>query len=211
MKNIIGIIPGLKMWLNFFRNLIYKLSVKNLSLGYNNDLKKVIFESNNALGQNVSIHKSTIGSYTYISDNSTIRHSTIGRFCSIGPGVKIGLGKHPFNEFISSHPLFYSSRKQIGFSVLKHSIYKEFEDVKVGNDVWIGANVIILDGVKIGDGAVIAAGSVVIRDVKPFELVAGIPAIHKKYKFSEDRINEILIDPWWEKDFDVIKKIINKN
>jgi len=94
--------------------------------------------------------------------------------------LKIGLGKHPFNEFISSHPLFYSSRNQIGFSVLNETKFNEFEAVNIGYDVWIGANVLILDGLTIGDGAVIAAGSVVIKDVSQYSLVAGVPTEHKK-------------------------------
>lgn len=42
--------------------------------------------------------------------------------------------------------------------------------------VWIGARAIILPGVTIGEGAVIAAGAVVNRDVKPYSIVAGVPA-----------------------------------
>jgi maltose O-acetyltransferase len=48
--------------------------------------------------------------------------------------------------------------------------------VVIGNDVWIASRVIITPGVTIGDGAVIAAGSVVTKDVKPFSVVAGVPA-----------------------------------
>ena len=46
----------------------------------------------------------------------------------------------------------------------------------IGNDVLISLNAIVLEGVKIGDGAVIAAGAVVTKDVKPYEIVGGIPA-----------------------------------
>jgi acetyltransferase-like isoleucine patch superfamily enzyme len=38
----------------------------------------------------------------------------------------------------------------------------------------------VLKGVTIGDGAVVAAGSVVIEDVPPRALVAGVPAKVKK-------------------------------
>ncbi len=49
--------------------------------------------------------------------------------------------------------------------------------VIIQNDVWIGAGCIILPGVTIGEGAVVAAGSVVTKDVKPFTLVGGVPAV----------------------------------
>ena len=46
--------------------------------------------------------------------------------------------------------------------------------------VWIGFDVTILKGVTIGEGAVVAAKSVVTKDVDPWTLVAGNPAIFKK-------------------------------
>lgn len=48
--------------------------------------------------------------------------------------------------------------------------------VSIGANVWIGMNSLILKGVTIGDGAIIAAGSVVVRDVPPKSVAAGVPA-----------------------------------
>jgi len=48
--------------------------------------------------------------------------------------------------------------------------------VVIGSDVWIGANCIILPGVTIEEGAVVAAGAVVTKNVKPYSIVAGVPA-----------------------------------
>ncbi len=50
-------------------------------------------------------------------------------------------------------------------------------DVVIGNRVWIGYRAIILPGVTIGDGAVVGAGTVVTKNVEPFTIVAGNPAI----------------------------------
>ena len=49
-------------------------------------------------------------------------------------------------------------------------------NVIIGNRAWIGSNVIVLPGVNIGEGAVCCAGCVVTKDVKPYSVVAGIPA-----------------------------------
>jgi sugar O-acyltransferase (sialic acid O-acetyltransferase NeuD family) len=52
--------------------------------------------------------------------------------------------------------------------------------VHVGKNSYIGANATILPGIKIGNNAIIGAGAVVTKDVKPEEVVAGVPA--KKIK-----------------------------
>jgi carbonic anhydrase/acetyltransferase-like protein (isoleucine patch superfamily) len=50
------------------------------------------------------------------------------------------------------------------------------EGITVDDDVWIGAGAIVTDGVHIGRGAVVAAGAVVVHDVPPHTVVAGVPA-----------------------------------
>jgi len=52
---------------------------------------------------------------------------------------------------------------------------------RIGNNVNIGANVVIIGGVEIGDNVIIGAGSVVIKSVPPNVMVAGNPAVIKKY------------------------------
>ncbi|KAM0975161.1 hypothetical protein ACFX13_018515 [Malus domestica] len=47
---------------------------------------------------------------------------------------------------------------------------------KVGDGALIGASVTVLGNIKIGRGAMIAAGSLVLKDVPPHSMVAGIPA-----------------------------------
>ncbi len=206
MRNSLANIPGLKSIYNYFVAVNHQLKSKKLRFGRSVEIKNCRFGQHVSLGDYVNIKDSFIDDYSYCSYGSLIRNTSVGKFCSIGHGVQIGLGSHPFNEFESSHPLFFSARKQVGFSILKESKFDEFKPVTIGNDVWIGARVTILDGVKIGDGAVIAAGAVVNKDVEPFSLVAGVPAVHKKFKFDELKIQEILSDPWWEKSIEWIKE-----
>lgn len=47
---------------------------------------------------------------------------------------------------------------------------------RIGCGVFVCAGATILPGVTVGDYAVIAAGAVVTRDVKPYEIWAGVPA-----------------------------------
>ena len=50
------------------------------------------------------------------------------------------------------------------------------DPVIIEDDVLIGANAVVLEGIRVGKGAVIAAGSVVVKDVEPYSVVAGVPA-----------------------------------
>jgi len=49
--------------------------------------------------------------------------------------------------------------------------------VTIKEGCWIGARVTILPGVTIGEHSVVAAGSVVTKNVKPYTLVGGVPAV----------------------------------
>ena len=155
-----------------------------------------MLEGNNVLGKATMIHQSQIGKHTYIV-SADIKNSIIGKFCSIGTNVKIGgLGAHPL-LWISTHPIFYSNRKQSGTSFSATNRMAEMHPTTIGNDVWIGTNSIILDGVTIGDGAVIGAGAIVVKDVPPYAIVGGVPAKTIRFRFEEDVISRLLDWRWW--------------
>lgn len=59
------------------------------------------------------------------------------------------------------------------------------DPVVVEDDVLIGANAVVLEGVRIGKGAVVAAGAIVVNDVAPYTVVAGVPA--KKIKDIDEK------------------------
>lgn len=59
------------------------------------------------------------------------------------------------------------------------------KDVTIGDCVWLGNNVIILGGVTIGEGAIIQAGSVVCKDIPPYAIAGGHPAVAFKYRDKE--------------------------
>lgn len=147
--------------------------------------------------QNCKVSYTSIGSYTYIANATEISKTIIGKFCSIGSEVKIGTGKHPIN-FISTSPVFYSaSKKQLGFSFTDEQLYDEYQNCKIGNDVWIGTRVLILDGVTVGDGVIIAANSVVTRDVEPYSIIGGSPAKLIRKRFDEQTIKILQESEWW--------------
>ena len=123
----------------------------------------------------------------------------IGAFCSIAGYVEIfcGMGgRHPL-DFLTTFPMtmvFDNKPKKYGKSVTEIGDLS----VHIGSDVWIGQSAIILNGVKIGHGAVIGAGCVVRKDVQPYEIVAGNPQKHIRYRFPRPMIDRLLALRWWD-------------
>lgn len=139
-----------------------------------------------------------IGKWTYGlptvkngGEGSTLR---IGKFCSIAEGVLIFLGGEHRVDWITTYP--FSVLWPEGKGISGHPRSKG--DVSIGNDVWIGHGAVILSGVTIGSGAVIGACSVVSSNVGPYEIVAGNPARHLRFRFSDDTIQRLCQLAWWD-------------
>ncbi|MBI4975242.1 acyltransferase [Candidatus Peregrinibacteria bacterium] len=150
--------------------------------------KDVIFEKgvlvfhpeNIELGNNIYIgHYSILKGYhkniMKIGDNTWIGqgcffHSAgglrIGRDVGIGPGVKIITSYHKMDD--------------INIPILHSDIV--YDEVIIDGECDIGTGAIILPGVKIGRGSQIGAGAVVTKDVKPYTIVAGVPARLIRYR-----------------------------
>jgi acetyltransferase-like isoleucine patch superfamily enzyme len=164
------------------------------------------FGTNNTLHERSLVRGSALGNYTYVGRRARISSTTLGSYCSIGPEVISGLGIHPSNAFVSTHPCFYSLQHQSGPALTDRQYFTEFSDITIGNDVWIGARAIILDGVTIGDGAIVAANSVVTKDVQPYAIVGGVPAKTLRHRFTQETIKKLLAFRWWNRHPDWIKQ-----
>ena len=66
--------------------------------------------------------------------------------------------------------------------------------VIIEDDVLIGANAVVIEGVHGGKGAVIAAGAVVVNDVEPGAVMAGVPARKIKTKDEKTAGKTALVD-----------------
>jgi len=125
----------------------------------------------------------------------------IGKFCSISGNVHVLLGGNHRTDWITTYPfpVFWDNAKHI----TEQSISKG--DVLIGNDVWVGMESMILSGVKIGNGAVIGARAVVSKDVPPYSIVAGNPAVVVKKRFPDEDISALEKIQWWDWDDSKIK------
>lgn len=158
------------------------------------------------LGNRVEIYSSKVNSYTYFASDDKFGNVTVGKFCSIGPNVRAGMGIHPTKTFVSTHPVFFSIKRQAQITFADKNYFKEVAKIEIGNDVWIGANVVILDGVKIGNGVIIGAGAVVTKDLPDYAIAVGVPAKVIKYRFEKEKIDFLLKDKWWDKDISWLAK-----
>lgn len=134
----------------------------------------------------------------------------IGRYCSMGEDVQIGRQNHPTSWATTSPALYLGSgMMNVGEHFAGSQDYRSYQPVNrtpptaarittIGNDVWIGHGAMIRAGVTIGDGAMIAAAAVVTKDVPPYAVVAGNPAVIKKFRLPEALIPQFLRLQWWK-------------
>lgn len=158
------------------------------------------FGRNNVVQERALLVECSLGDFSYVAQGCVLDQVSIGKFCSIGPNTRMGMGLHPIDAFVSTHPAFYSTRAQSGRSFADKDYFVEKAPIEIGHDVWIGANAIVKDGVRIGHGAVIAAGAVVTTDVPPYQIVGGAPAKPIRSRFEPSEVARLLEIAWWDKD-----------
>ncbi|MBZ9636621.1 DapH/DapD/GlmU-related protein [Clostridium sp. FP1] len=191
----------MRMLLVLLRNIIKSFYLDIYNLMKHTHIHSYRADLHATYGKNVSIGKNTvvdetvtIGDYSYINRDSSVENCTIGKFCSISSGVYICPAEHDLKH-ITTHPIVISNRIR--------------KKVVIANDVLICLNAIILQSVEIGNGAVVGAGAVVTKDVKPYEIVGGVPAEHIGWRFNKEKITCIENSKWWDWDEKKIKDNIS--
>ena len=57
-----------------------------------------------------------IGYGSYLGPHTSLPQTCIGRYCSIAQNVLLAAGRHPTERFVSTHPAFFSTAQQAGFT-----------------------------------------------------------------------------------------------
>ena len=130
----------------------------------------------------------------------------VGKFCSISNNATIDCGFQHGSSYISCFPF---PQKVEGLEQFSDRTHTSKGDVIIGNDVWICDNAYIGSGVTIGDGAIIGFGAVVTKNVEPYSVIVGNPAITVKFRFSQEAIEKLLKIKWWDWTIEKIKENVD--
>jgi galactoside O-acetyltransferase len=140
----------------------------------------------------------SIGDNTRIDAFSIVsageRAIIVGRHVHISAYVAIlGRGGVEIGDFSALSPrvtILSSTDDFSGASMLGPTIPEEFRTpldamVRVGSHVVVGAGSIVLPGITVADSSAVGAASLVTRDVLPFTIVAGVPAMFLRERSHE--------------------------
>jgi putative colanic acid biosynthesis acetyltransferase WcaF len=92
---------------------------------------------------------------------------TIGRQVTLSLGAKLCAGSHDYTR--ADMPLLTPP-------------------IVIGDQSWICADAFVGPGVTVGEGAVIGARAVAMRDVAPWTVVAGNPAVEVKRREMRGKV-----------------------
>lgn len=153
------------------------------------------------VGEGARVLNSTFHDYAYCDRYADIANTTVGRFANIAAMTRIGPTDHPFAHAAQHHFLYRSSyywddvADDADFFAARAA-----RRTMLGADCWIGHGAIIKPEVTVGIGAIVASGAVVTKDVAPFMIVAGCPALPLRARFPARVIERLLALAWWDWD-----------
>ncbi len=106
----------------------------------------------------------TIGNHTWIGEKvwiDSLENITIGNNCCLSQGAMLLCGNHNYSK-----PTFDLITKK----------------VTLEDGVWIGAYAIVCPGVNCGSHSVLAVNSVATKNLQPYTIYQGNPAIQTKHR-----------------------------
>jgi acetyltransferase-like isoleucine patch superfamily enzyme len=125
-------------------------------------------------------HNVFIGNDVYLGPRVCIlaanARARIGSKVMFGPDVTLVTGDHDITKF----------------GVFMCDVHEKSPgadaDIVIQDDVWVGSGAIVLKGVTLRRGCVVGAGAVVTKSTEPYSIVAGNPAVHRRYRISPGEI-----------------------
>jgi len=107
----------------------------------------------------------TIGKDVYIGEDLIIIDEPEDKDC-LKVGDRVAIAER-VTLVISSRP---------NFSAISAYVPTAHGSITIEDDAWLGTGAIVMPNIRIGRGGVVGAASLVLKDVPPFTIVAGVPA-----------------------------------
>ncbi|MBF4465673.1 acyltransferase [Flavobacterium sp. LC2016-12] len=185
-----------------FKGFIRKLSHKITDLACKKD---VLFEKGTKFTMTAKVENISKNINNIVIDENTIVEGRLvvfnyGGKINIGKNVYVGVGSNIWsgesvtigNDVLishnvniidtNSHEMDHIERAERYLSLIKNGHPRDktsiiTSPIIIKDHAWISFGATVLKGVTIGEGAIIAAGAVVTKNVPPFTVVAGNPAV----------------------------------
>jgi phosphonate metabolism protein (transferase hexapeptide repeat family) len=137
--------------------------------------------------------------YSYCDRYADIANTSIGKFSNIAAFVRVGATDHPMHK-ASLHHFHYRSSSYFDDADddADWFAHRRSRRTDIGHDTWIGHGAQVRPEITIGHGAVVAGSAVVTKDVPPYMIVAGIPAIEMRPRFSPQVVDRLMLLAWWD-------------
>lgn len=161
------------------------------------------------IGRGSRVAQTAFGDYAYCDRYCDIANTSVGRFANIAAFCRIGPTDHPMDH-ASLHHFLYRSSYYWPDAEDDPAVFaaRAARRTTLGPDCWIGHGAIIRPEVTLGAGAVVAAGAVVTRDVAPYMIVAGVPAVPLRARFARGIADRLLALAWWDWPHDRLRQAL---
>ncbi len=150
------------------------------------------------IGRGTRLAHCYFGDYSYCDRNCDIANATVGKFSNIAASVRIGATDHPM-EKASLHHFHYRSADYFDDAADDSDwfAHRRTRRTTIGHDTWLGHGAQVRPEVTIGHGAVVAGGAIVTKDVAPYMIVAGIPAVPIRARYDAKIADRMMALAWW--------------
>lgn len=151
------------------------------------------------IGRGSRVLNAEIGDYSYCDRYADITNATVGKFANIASFVRIGPTDHPMG-LAALHHFHYRSADYWDDAEPDAAFFahRASRRAVIGHDSWIGHGAVVRPEVTVGHGAVVASSAVVTKDVAPYTVVAGIPAVPLKRRLPEAVAERLIALAWWD-------------